>query len=90
VHIPANGRAQKTGSALERGQGVGDRGAAEVEATARRSSEALSQRTKAWVDAAGFSLALLFVAGVVALGVWATVLWADSVRQAQALMQPQA
>ena len=90
MQIPVNGRAYKSGSALRRRQEVDERGAAEVEATTQRSSEVLSKRTKACVESVGLSLAMVFVAGLVALGVWATVLWADSIRQAQTLMQPSA
>jgi hypothetical protein len=87
--MTTTGRGSRTLSAPGRRKETRDIDAAEVSGAIEQSPEALKRRTEARVEALGLSLALLFAIGLGALATWGTVLLADSLRQAQALMQPQ-
>ena len=89
IATPTKRRGDKPLSVPSRRQAAVDAAATEVGAAVAPDSEASRRRTDAQMEAVGFSLALLFVIGLGALGAWATVLVVNSLIQAQSIPQSQ-
>lgn len=86
IATPASRRGDKPVSVPSRREEAVGVAGTEVAAAVAHNSEASRRRTDARMEAVGFSLALLFVLGLGALAMWATVLVVNSLMQAQSLM----